>query len=85
MIGGAEVTRAGVAICGAGVGCGGAEAGTRETGCRDGCGHTGRSDDGAVVVLLLDDQGGQDAIEGNNTGCNDQQVFFRLHPVKVHL
>jgi hypothetical protein len=38
-----------------------------------------------VVVLLLDDQGGQDAIEGNNTGRNDQQVFFRLHPVKIHL
>jgi hypothetical protein len=31
MIGGAEVARAGVAICGAGVSCGGAEVGMRGT------------------------------------------------------
>ena len=31
MIGGAEVIRAGVVICGAGVNCGGAEAGMRGT------------------------------------------------------
>jgi len=40
---------------------------------------------GAVVVSLVDDQGGQCAIDGYSAGHNDQQVFIRLCPVKIHL
>jgi hypothetical protein len=69
MIGGVEVARAGVVVCGAGVSCGG---------------HTGRTGEGVWVVLLVDDQGGQGAVENSSTGHYDQQVFFRLRPVKVH-
>jgi hypothetical protein len=34
--------------------------------------------------MLVDDQGGQDAVDGDSAGQNNQQQFIRRHPAEIH-